>query len=259
MDYRKKVLVFLVLLVTCLICANVGLVSAQYFDIRQGSEDLINFVVEWAEPFLQATLGGEDYYGYLLFEKFLLFLLLLGLVYAGISRVPAFEENKFIIWTISIIVPLLSVRFMNWEWLNTVLIQYEVLGIALTGILPFIIYLFFLHSVFENNPTGRKIGWIFFIVIYFGLWSTSFRESYAEVYFWTMLIALVFLILDGTIHRALMKQKWEGAQSSGIYKSIADIDKTIDIIEKSSMPQDVKKREIRKLERRRRYLIKHAH
>lgn len=221
-------------------------------NIRQGSYDLINFIVDWASPFLEVTLGGYNYTGYLLFEKFLLFILLMSVVYVAIRKVPVFEGQKFVIWTIAIIVPLIGVRFLNFEWLNTVFLEYQVLAVALAGILPFIIFLFFVHSALRDYPAPRKIAWIFFIVVYYGLRSTSEVGNYGEIYFWTMVISLLFLLLDGTIHRYLDRQKWNEADKSAVAAALARLGEEIEKIENAKgMPEDLRKKELNKLYRRR--------
>jgi len=229
------------------------------FNIRQGSYDLINFIVDWASPFLEVTLGGYNYTGYLLFEKFLLFLLLMSVVYVAIRKVPVFEGQKFVIWTIAIIVPLLGVRFLNFDWLNTVFLQYQVLAVALAGILPFIIFLFFVHSALGDYPAARKIAWIFFIVVYYGLWSTSEVGTYGEIYFWTMVISFLFLLLDGTIHRYLDKQKWASADKEGIVRALAVIGEEINRYESPGLgiPEPERKAQLKKLRKRRADLIKY--
>jgi len=117
-------------------------VSAQSFSIRQGSQDLIRFVSDWAAPFLQAIFGGADS-GMLLFEKFLIFILLLCLVYLSLKNISLFEDQKTILWVVAIIVPVLAVRFLNISWVNTIIFQYELLGIVLAGVFPFLIFFFF--------------------------------------------------------------------------------------------------------------------
>jgi len=257
---NKKEIVVLGLLFVILI--SMSFISAAYtyggswgggfgMDIRSGSEQLINFVVGWAEPFLQVTLGGYDYSGYLLFEKFLLFLLLMSIVYVSLKNISVFSENKGVLLTVAIIVPLLAVRFLDFAWLNTILIQYQVLGVALLGLLPFIIYLFFLHNV-SDDATIRKIGWIFFIVIYFGLWSTTQTDNYAEVYFWTMIIAFLFLLFDGTIHRALSKQKWKEADRSGVMHALNHVNAMIRQYQNpiAGVPENMRQKELRRLNKR---------
>lgn len=226
------------------------------FDFRKGSEQAIEWIVDFSEPFLQIILGGEDYTGLLLFERFLIFILLLSIIYLSLSQVLIFKDQPVVLWTVSVIIPLIAVRFMSFTWLNTILLQYQVLGIAIVGILPFIIYLFFLHNLSESS-TVRRVGWLFFIGIYFGLWSTIDTETYGQIYFWTMLAALVFLLLDRTIHQFFERQRWKRAGESAIYESIVRIDKKLrDLREDQGINRRTKLRLIRDLSRQRRDLRK---
>jgi hypothetical protein len=224
-------------------------VAAQNIDFRRGSESVINFFIEAYEPFLQVLFGGDDYTGFLLFEKFLIYMLLLAIVYIALSNVELFSDNRAILIIVSLIVPLLSVRYMNLQWINTVLLQYLILGTALTAILPFIIYLYFLHGMSESS-TVRKIGWIFFIAIYLGLWATAANTGYASVYLWTMLAALIFLLMDGTIHRYLAKQKYG---SGNRWKYIMDLREEKVSVQKAvtgGFPERKAKRLLKKIDKK---------
>ena len=238
---KTGIAVISVLIVFLFIISLVVPASAYYYiDLRQGSQDVINWVTDFSEPFLQALFGGYGY-SYLLFEKFLIFIILISIVYLSISRIPAFDEQKGVIWIISIVVPLIAVRFLDAVWLNTILIQYQVLGIALTSILPFIIYLFFLHNI-SDSSTVRKIGWIFFIVVYFCLWSTSDIEIYGQVYFWTMILSLAFLLVDGTIHRWWMKEQLTASGAADKWEQIAELRKDIRETRQAASTGDIPQR-----------------
>jgi len=241
------IFIFIFLLTIILVTT---LVSAQLnsIDLREGSETIINLIIDFSEPFLQAFLGGEDYTGLLLFERFLIFIIIVSMVYLSLTNIAVFDDKKSILWIVAIIVPLLSIRFISFEWINTILLQYQVLGIALVGILPFLIYLFFLHNVSESTIV-RKIGWIFFIVIYFGLWSTSTIPNYGQIYLWTMIISAVFLFLDGSIHKAIMNQRMKEAGHTTIYQRISEIDRAIYNLRNSSIPQKTKDKQIKKFEK----------
>jgi len=228
---------------------------SSFFDLRQGSEQVIQWAIDFGEPFLRVFLGGDDWSSYLLFEKFLLFILFASIVFLSIRKVSIFEDNRGVIWIVTLVVPLLGVRYLDFEWINTVILQYQVLGIALTGILPFIIYLFFLHNISESQ-TVRKIGWIFFIVVYFGLWSTSQNENYSEIYFWTMIISLVFLLLDGTIHRYFMMEKFKHGERMNLDLYLARIDEKIGLIANSNLSDKRKKKDLEKLEKEKLNAIK---
>jgi len=192
-------------------CFLINFISAYgLYDFRQGSEDLINIVVDFFEPFLQVLLGGGTWDGYLLFEKLILFVLLGSIVYLSISKISPFKDNKAVVWIIAIAIPLLGVRYLNFDWLNAIIIQYQVLGVVLTSILPFIIYFLFLQGL--DYGVIRKVGWILFIVVYYGLWSTAPSQVHSQFYFWTIALSLILLFFDGTIHRWYM---WEKIRASG--------------------------------------------
>lgn len=210
------------------------------YNLRQGSENVIEIIVGIAEPFIDVILGGEEYTGLLLFEKLLLFVILASVIYLSLDRLTVFDDQKGVKWIICIIVPILSLRFIDVIWLNTILLQYQVLGIALLGILPFIIYLFFLHNE-SFDSTVRKIGWVFFIVVYLGLWSTSDSNSYAQVYFWTAIIAFVFLFFDGSIHRYFDMMRWRESGAQSFQERIAKIEEEITTIQNSNWIPDKKK------------------
>ena len=159
------------------------------------------------QPVFEFFLGGADYSGNMLFVRFLFFLIILAVTFVALVKVPFFDKQRNIVIVLSIVVPLLSIRYINFEWLNTMLMAYQVFGIALTSILPFVIYFFFLIGVAPNYPGIRKIGWILFGCVYLGLYYTADNVFYGQVYIWTAVGALAFFLLDGTIQDYFNKQK----------------------------------------------------
>lgn len=248
------------LFVIILLINSILLVSAQSFDFREGSENVINFFIEAYEPFLDALFGRGISSGDILFEKFLIFLILLGMVYVSLSNVDIFRDNTAVHWIISITVPLLAVRFMDFSWINTILLEYQVLGVALAGILPFIIYLYFIHGVSDSSVV-RKIGWIFFILVYFGLWATTELQSYGQIYFWTMVVALLFLFFDGTIHRFYLMNILKESGKLNKWEYIRDLKKDIqdtkDAFKNGHLSDSIAKRIIKKKERQIKWFLKH--
>lgn len=193
-----------------------------YYNPRQGSEDVINGVVDFSEPFLQVLLGGQNYTGYLLFERLMLFLIIAAIVYASLAKANFFE-NKAVLWIITIAVPLIAVRWIDFEWLNYIITQYAVLGIVVTVILPFIIYLFFLHGV-SHSSAFRRIAWAFYIAIYYGLWSTSSTGFVGDAYLWSIWVAIALIIFDPAIHRVMTKDEDLAPLRASINGSIASLD-----------------------------------
>lgn len=248
---KKSLSVFLISFIVLFLLLGVSNVSAYgsygYIDLRQGSEQVIQWTVDFAEPLLIVLLGGYDYSGYLLFERFLVFLLIFSVAYLSLGRTPFFEGQPTILKTVTILFSLLAIRFIDYEWLNTILLSYGAVGIGLTAILPFVVYVYFLHNVSEASPTGRKIGWIFFIMVYYGLWSTAESALYGQVYFWTIFVALLFLLLDGSIHKYFVKQKIDWAAANNAVSKIAEIDQQITLINNSSAPAQYKDRAMKEL------------
>jgi hypothetical protein len=150
-------------------------------------------------------LGGTGDY---LFERILLFFILIAFLFVIIKRIPFFKNNLGANIVVTIAISLLISRFFgDTEYLKTVLAPYTVLGIALSAVIPLVIYFFFVES-FESS-TLRKILWIFFIVVFFGIWSTRAPDlgQAAYIYLLTGIVALVLLFADGTIRRIMWKER----------------------------------------------------
>lgn len=223
---NKKVMVFAAFVLIGL--SMISFASAYYFpSARQVSESVITTYVDVFEPFLRALLGGNDWTGLLLFEKLLLFILLMAVIYAATGNLSLFEEHKAVRWAISIIVPLIGVRYMNYDWVNTVITQYQVVAIAITSLLPFMVYFVFLHNGIDSSMF-RRVGWLLFILVYLGLWTTTESEGTSAIYFWTLIAAVVFAWFDGTIHGWYAKWRMRGAGKATLYMGIARLKKDID-------------------------------
>lgn len=199
MNMKKSVFValFLVFLL------SMNFVSAAFLpSVRYVSQDLVYTVTDFFEPILYALFGG--FATAYIFETLLLFLIILCLVYLALGKVPLFEKQDTVRWILTIVVPLLSVRFFDYEWLITVFNTYKMLGIILSSILPFIIYFYFLYSVAGDHGIIRKLGWALWIAVYIGLWSASYVSEYTSmVYFWTFIVGVVCLLGDNMINRRM--------------------------------------------------------
>jgi hypothetical protein len=206
-------------------------VSAQYFgNWGYGTEQVIDSVVSNLEPFFRALLGGNDWTGYLLFEKILLLILISIVVSIVLGNLPPFKNynKKGILRLISLIIGIIGVRNLNYIWIGTILVQYQVLFISIAGILPFMIYWYFAKS-FDNWV--RKTAWVFYAIIYFGLWATTSLETYSSVYLWGALVALVYaFVFDSMVIRWIAVQdarRGNAAQRdtliAGLKKEIAEI------------------------------------
>jgi len=156
-----------------------------------------------------------------LFEKVLLLTIMIVTVYIILEKVPLFqaqlEDKPALLWILDIAVSILAVRMLtSIEIIETALLPYTVLGVALTAALPLVIFFYFVE-VFTGDEQAslRKILWLFFAIVFMGLWWSRYDElalydwNISWIYFFTGVASLIFLLADGTIRRFYMRQKWK--------------------------------------------------
>ena len=207
-----------------------SLVSGYYYfpNVRSVTKGVIDTYVNIGEPILQALFGGYGgWTGYLLFERFLLFILLISIVYISIGKVPFFENQKMTRWIVAIVVPLIGIRFINYDSLKSILDQYQILAIVLTSILPFVLFFYFVHNLAGDYPFLRKVAWMVFIGIYAGMWTTASGELASSVYFWTFVAAIASLVFDGFIERQFRRRQFAKQGSQAIHLEIGQTNKKI--------------------------------
>lgn len=184
-------------------------VSAQSFfsniDLRVGSERIVQLIQDLFEPFAYIVLGGS---GEFLFERVLFLVIMVSFVYLVLSRISLFEDKSSIVWVVTIAVSLISTRFLTeTQFVQNILLPYGVLGVVLTAVVPLIIFFFFVQSF--DNMILRKFLWIFFIVVFIGLWFSRYNDlgDLVWIYMLTGLASLLFFLFDGSIRRATIKQQ----------------------------------------------------
>lgn len=216
-------------------------VSAYSFGSARGfMQDVIDAYVDVGEPVLQALFGGFGWSGLYLFERFLLFILVLSLLYVVLGNMEVFKKNTVVRWLVAIIVPLIGMRFVDFEWLTVVLFTYKVFAIAFTTAIPLIVFFFFVHGVGKQYPHVRKILWVLFLGVYLGLWATATDSVASAAYVWTFVAALLLLLFDAKIEYHLMKQRHEEAHTYWKADIIARLQEDIARLEASALPDKQK-------------------
>ncbi len=216
--------------------AFLPLVSAQYYYNYFGSaaDQLFNSITQNLEPLFRFVLGGERWDGYLLFEKLLLTLLIVSVSYLSLKRVPVFREgHKGILRLISVIVGVLGVRNLDRLWLETIFVQYQVVFILIAIFVPFLIVWGFLSSL---DPWAKKIGWIFYLMVYLGLSATTSVAFHKEVYVWTALAVFVYaFFLETPLLNWINRQKAYQAETDEKLTKIARINRSIQDLERTPL------------------------
>jgi len=203
-------LIFITLIVSSLL---IGFVSAQETGFASAGEKVKSFMdgaLGVVGPIISPIIGDTTDSPYF-FAKILFFIIILSIIWIALSRIEMFQEYPVVLWVVSIAVSILGLKYLSdGQWLMTMLLPYETLAVTISAGLPFAIF-FFIVNVGMQGPqykTVRKVAWIFFGIIFIGLWFTRYDLGDATyVYPVTALACLLMIIFDGTFQRFYYKMK----------------------------------------------------
>lgn len=185
----------------------VSIVNAQTFDFYAMQENAVRVIDSFlgiASPFFEYLIG-EYHTSEYFFTKILLLVLLVIICKFVLDKTPLGEgKNKKISLLISVIISVLAVRFMSEaEFIEAILVQYGVLGIAITSILPLVIFFYFIHNT-KIGTYGRKVFWAIYIIIFVVIWLSRPADQIPSAAHWiyglTLVTAGIFLFFDKNIH-----------------------------------------------------------
>ena len=199
MIMNKKV-VSVILVVSILSVFMINFVSAA--TLLEGITSVGESVIKILELFFKALLGGEVDSG-MLFPKVLFLVLIFGIIWLSLNKIDLFSDHPPILVIIAAIVSILAVRgISSTELIKTMLLPSEALGMALVAGIPFVIYFIIVFIGFKGQPSiVRRVAWIFFAVIFMGLWMTRMEElgKLQYIYLFTAIGAVIMALIDGTI------------------------------------------------------------
>jgi hypothetical protein len=202
---KKRVTAYLTTILIFLMLPTITAQTPNIFrglDLGYGAQQIIDQVISFLTPFFQVVIG-EYSTSEFFFHKILLLILLIVIVKAILEKTPIAENNKQAGIIIALIISVLAIRFINEnQFFEAIFIQYGVLGIAITTILPMVIFFYFVHNT-KVGSYGRKVFWAIYIIILIGIWivkSAELPEAANWIYGLTILSAGVFLIFDKSIH-----------------------------------------------------------
>jgi hypothetical protein len=182
-------------------------VTAQlyYGDASYQVRNAINFVLDIFRPFLELIIG-EYWTSEFFFHKILVLILLTVICKFVLDKTPIGEYNKKVTFLIAAIVSILAIRFINENrFFEAIFIHYGVLGIAITTILPLVIFFYFVHNT-QVKSFGRRMFWTIYMIILVVIWlmkSSEIPPAANWIYGLTILAALAFVFLDKNIHAYL--------------------------------------------------------
>lgn len=236
-----------------------------------------------AEPLFRALLGdvqGVEGFssGEILFAKLLVTILLITIIYQVVRYSPfQLGRRKNIAFFISLIVALLSVRYLNEAgFFLFIWLPYGALGIMISTLLPLVIGFFFIESF--DTSLFRKIGWTLFAVVFLFLallrWdvlavSSGFLglTNLAWIYVAVSVISASLIIFDGQARVMLHNWALGRSRSAGnseraahIHHEIIEAERRLRDFRAEPQPNEISirttEREIERLKEERKRLLR---
>lgn len=277
---KKKSSIILLILITGLVLFNGNFIFVSAQGAGGGFDRISEFfsgVVEFMNPVLKYVLGDVNDSitysrynmdsGQVFFAKVLFFILILAFVYMSARQLEDFfQGNELVLWTVSVIVSILSVRFLSASVIKAIIFPYEVSGIALAAFIPFLIWFVFIEWGLRGskNRIVRKIAWIFFIVIMVGIYISRVGNGDlgpgAWIYPATLVLSIIMFFMDGTIQRTFHKSSMKSIKSKGARNHLDQLYHQYDLVMRNTtMSTHMREQRLRELEREIDYWERKAH
>lgn len=218
-----------------------------------GIQSVGSSVIEILEPFAKFLLGGDanqTLTGEILFTRVLLLVLMIGIVWNALDTIPFFKKQRVVLNITAIIVSLLAIRGISeTELIETILLPYTAFGIALSAGIPFVIYFIIINlSLKEKNLSAfRRIAWIFFAVIFIGLYFMRYDElgNFSYIYPVTAFLAVIMAIMDGSLSKFFRKHEVKKLKNLFQHEQVLGLRRRIrklkeDIAEGEDNPKEIK-------------------
>jgi branched-subunit amino acid transport protein AzlD len=193
------------ILVVMVISSVLPMASAQSgnFNAARGIVlDVLNAMLGFLAPFLEAVIGDYTTSEFF-FSKVLVLILLTIIIAKLLEKTPIGDGRKGFNLIVSVLISVLAVRFINENSLfEAIFIQYGVLGVAITTILPMVIFFYFVHNT-NVGTYGRKMFWGIYAITLGAIWlskSSELPEVANWIYALTFIAAIGFIAADNTIH-----------------------------------------------------------
>lgn len=229
-----------------------------FLSVTGGPEDLVYMVSNFLGPIFGAIIGVNQFDQYF-FARVLLLILVYVICSISLQNVEVFKDRNGAIFIISAVFAILGARYIGeLNIIETLLLPYGAVMIAMTTILPFLICFFFIHKTMSSGA-ARRTAWIFLALIYFGLVWTRRVDIQANEFAWiynsAIAIVLISVLFDSKIHEYFGIAEMREARRNQIKMQLADIEAKLNQYSNITNPSQTVRDTIRKLELRQRELV----
>ena len=146
-----------------------GLPIVSALDFQTASKSIVDTIQQIFAPFFEVLVGTNQFDQYF-FARVLFLILIFSITLIALKQIEIFKKNKGVIFILAVIVAILGIKFLPTDsFVSWVLIPYGAFATGMIVLLPLIVYFFFVHSAVPSS-SGRKMAWIVFAVVFFGLW-----------------------------------------------------------------------------------------
>lgn len=237
------------------------LVSAQYFwQASQGSRDLVQLIQDFLGPFFEAILGVDSgtMYDQYFFARVLFLILIYIIVSLSLENIDLFKGKKGVTVIVSAAVAILGARYIgDFQIIQAMLLPYGALMISISIILPILLVGFFIHKTMSSGVV-RKAAWIFFAIIFIGLWLTRKVDAQFNEFKWIynigILAVVVIFLADSKVHEYFGYAEAKEAKNKRIKMQLADIEAQLAKYAAIPSPSQTVRDTIRHLEQRQKEL-----
>lgn len=185
-----------------LMISSISARSYDFISMQNTVMRVIDSTLGIFSPFLELIIGDYSTSEFF-FAKVLLLILLTVIINQILKKTPLGSEDKKIGLILSLIVSILAIRFISEnDLISGILIPYGTLGVAITTVLPFLIFFYFVHHS-GVGPAGRRFFWIIYGVILLVLWSSrsqNLSQTSNMIYGLIFLASIILIIFDKKIH-----------------------------------------------------------
>lgn len=196
--------------------------------LGEGVTQVIDFAKTFFKPIFSALFGPEASDS-TIFARILILFLIYALSYIALKKSNFFIANKAIMVIVSAIVAILGMRYLPDKLINVILLPYGAFTIALSVLLPLLIYFFFVNEGLPESTSLRRLAWILFAAVFFGLWITRYKE--VEEYNWIYILGIIGvglnILLDGIIHRYYGIGKLKRTEKEPIIRSYRAVEEEL--------------------------------
>jgi len=215
--------------------------------LTDGLRETIHILLQFLSEII-LDLNSFDEYA---FAKILIALIIFFVVYTVIRNNDILGAKKPVRIIVTSAITILAIRYMPSNFVEVILLQYSTFAIAITTILPLLIFFFFVHQS-EFGDRGRQIAWFIYGVVLFSLMSSrpEVLESTARyVYYGGIFAVVVFILFDKPIHDQFTKTDYKKQWKRHYILRRAENEDKIKKLEKSIEGMDTghKKRSVEKL------------